>query len=361
MRRRIDDRRGDRSHGCGGKASVHGVSGENAQVVRRRRQLRRNSRRRAFARRAMPSAMACAEASPSSWNPYPSQAPAYHVCRWPCSCAMPACGRHRGTVQQRMRILEFPQHTRRIRFDRRIQRDDDRGRARQRLELVDEIGDRNRALPGGIVGGQVVPRRPCAPRARQQRGVRVQHDAVGLVADRGQQAMFAVRRVGKQRERRIAVARQHDGIERLAGALCGVDRDAAARAHDPPHRRADAHVAQLRRDSFHVDAPAALHGAPLRTVGDLQQPVVGAEADERRQRKLEDVAPGRGPDRGRHRQQVPVTEWRRIVLRVEELAERDRPRAGAVLHLHGAAVEARDVGEHAPERRTQRIAGLREQ
>ena len=140
-----------------------------------------------------------------------------------------------------MRIREFPQHTRRIRFDRRIQRDDDRGRAGQRLELVDEIGHRNRALPAGIVGGQVVPRRPCAPVARQQRDVRVQDDTVGLVPDRRQQAMFAVRGVGKQRVgpyRCGTPSRRHRTPRRRAVGCRSQRRGACALSAAPACRRA---------------------------------------------------------------------------------------------------------------------------
>ena len=99
------------------------------------------------------------------------------------------CG-ERATVQQRMRILELAQHACRVRFEGRIQRDDDRRRARQRLQLVDEIGDGDRARAGGIVGRQVVPGGPGAPRPRKQRRVRVQDDAVALVAHARQQSPF---------------------------------------------------------------------------------------------------------------------------------------------------------------------------
>ena len=264
-------------------------------------------------------------------------------------------------VEQGMRILELVDHRARIGLDRRVQRDDDRRAERQRLQPVDEVRHRHRPTALGIVGGEVVPRGPGALPARQQRGIGVQHDAIRLVAHLAEQPALVRGRVREERKRLVAVAGEHHAVEAFAVPRRRIDLDTARAATYLLHRAAEPDVGEPLDDLLHVDAPAALHGAPLRPVVDREQPVVVAEADERRQREVENVPRRRRPDRGGHRHEVAVPERPSVASRVEERAERRfRQRAGGE-RRGGLAIEAQDVREHRPERGGKGVRGPREQ
>ena len=136
--------------------------------------------------------------------------------------------------------------------------------------------------------------------------------------------------------------------KRLAAAGVG-HVQAAADAADGADRAGQADVVELRGDLLHVLAAAALHASAIRPVEDLQQAVVRAEADEGGERRVEHLAGRAGPDRRRHRQQVPVGEGVGVAAFAQEVAQR-----ALVVRMRGQprdafAVEAQDVGKHAPE------------
>jgi hypothetical protein len=107
--------------------------------------------------------------------------------------------------------------------------------------------------------------------------------------------------------------------------------------------------------------PPPLHRSPQRTVEDLQQTVVAAEAHEAGERIVEHL-PGRArPDRRGHRQQVPVGEGARVASCGEEVAQAQARRFAVPVEPGDAlAVEAHDVGQHPPEVRPQQIPLLAE-
>ena len=123
-RRRADG--GHRMQGGGGKARVHRRQRDATYqaAARIRNGARSDARRARDARRR--------RRAPTPIRPRGSRSPATRrrttCAARPCSCAKPRLRGERGAVQQRMRVLELAQHARRIRFERRIQRDDHRRR-----------------------------------------------------------------------------------------------------------------------------------------------------------------------------------------------------------------------------------------
>ena len=148
------------------------------------------------------------------------------------------------------------------------------------------------------------------PRSRQAANRRADDrpTATRLIAHARQQAFLERRPIGEQRARLVAVTGEDDFIEALGGVTMRVDHDVTRAPHDPAHRCGDPDIRQPRGDLLDVGAGAALHGAPLRPVENLQQSVVVTEAHERGQWKFEDVAARGRPDRRSHRQQIPVAE-----------------------------------------------------
>src|SRR4029453_13160405 len=136
-------------------------------------------------------------------------------------------------VDDRVLVAEFAQYGSWRRLERRIERHDDWRCERQRLQAIEKIADSDSARAVGIVTGQIIPCRPCTPRLRQQRPVRVRHDAVRLIADSLEEMRFERRRVGQDRARLIAVAREHDVIEMLGAAGGGY----FGTVRRPPHAR----------------------------------------------------------------------------------------------------------------------------
>ena len=113
-------------------------------------------------------------------------------------------------VEDRMRIIEMIDHRVCLRSMSGIQCNDDRTGERQRLQLVDKVTDTDRARVGPAGARDVVPRRPRITILRQQRYVRMQYRAIGLVAEARQHLFFGVHGVGQQRQSLIAVAGEYD-------------------------------------------------------------------------------------------------------------------------------------------------------
>ena len=119
----------------------------------------------------------------------------------------------------------------------------------QRLQAVHVVG--HGRLAGRLVEQVIVPARPRAAPAREHPRVGVQHRLVGLVGDRAEQLVLAVRGVGQQRQRLVGVRRHHDVVEALGR---------------PPARR-HLHVVVVARDRLDrrwraTAAPATRRRAP---------------------------------------------------------------------------------------------------
>ena len=92
----------------------------------------------------------------------------------------------------------------------------------------------------------------------------------------------------------------------------------------------------------------------------LQQPVIATEVHESGERIIEHLPDRAGPDRRSHRQQIPLGEGSRICSGGKKVTEgelfvRMRRQPG-----HALAVEAQDIGQHAPEIGAYQIALLTE-
>ena len=187
----------------------------------------------------------------------------------------------------------------------------------------------------------------------------MQHGAVGLVANSAQ--CFTLSGAGriKQRERLVGVRRQHHLVE-VFNASIGADTNAGRITLDGTHRCVQPLVTDACNDFFDIVARAALHCPPLRTISDLDQPVVVAKTDHRGDRELQHLVGRAGPDATHHRQEVPVTKRCRKPLGAQKIAQRLQHgglRTGTG-QRGGDAVEANDVCQHAQEFRIDDIAAL---
>ena len=111
-----------------------------------------------------------------------------------------------------------------------------------------------------------------------------------------------------------------------------------------------------RRD---IDPAAADHGSPGRSVDEIEQAVIEAEADERLGRIFADPHRRSGPDRRRHRIEIAVAKGRPIAAPVEIGFERTEILAADVLPR--LAEESHDVAQHRPIARPQQVGGLRDE
>ena len=112
---------------------------------------------------------------------------------------------------------------------------------------------------------------------------------------------------------------------------------------------------------LYIVARTTRHGVPLRPVTDLNQSVVVAEAHEGREWKCQHLLGRTRPNTPGHWQQVPITKFGAVVIRIQKFTERNFIH-GAVSerHLGGLTVEAQDIAQHAPKARRQQITSLRE-
>mmetsp|Transcript_3279 Transcript_3279/g.11507 ORF Transcript_3279/g.11507 Transcript_3279/m.11507 type:complete len:308 (+) Transcript_3279:2464-3387(+) len=175
--------------------------------------------------------------------------------------------------------------------------------------------------------------------------------------------MLGRRGLVQQGEALVAVAGQDDSVEMLAPALALQHHIAARRRpEDRTHRRVQAHLMDRRQQRVDVMAGAAGDGPPLRTVIHLQQAVVVAKADQRADRELEHLRRRARPDAGDHGQQIPVAKRASEAMPLQEAADRLSQRGFIATRseCRAKAVEAQQVGEHAPEVRAQQVAALGE-
>lgn len=178
-----------------------------------------------------------------------------------------------------MAVLELCKHAGGIGLAERIQGLDHGRFERQRLQRVQPVAHAHRAHARAALAGRIVPGCPGLARARQEGLIRVQHDAIGLVAHAAENAALAGIRVGQHLQRLVAVTAENGVVEALAAAV-RIHLDACRDPANLPHRRGQSHVAQAGGESAHILASATAHGAPLRPAIDLQQAVVVAEAQE---------------------------------------------------------------------------------
>ena len=116
----------------------------------------------------------------------------------------------------------------------------------------------------------------------------------------------------------VRVGRQHDGIERVAGAGRRSDRDVVGGPIDGDDRVAGTHrlATEPLEDPLHVGHGAARDRPPLQGPSHTDQAVVIEEAQEVVDRELEDPIRCGRPDRGRDRDQEVIPECpRRIACR----------------------------------------------
>ena len=125
-------------------------------------------------------------------------------------------------------------------------------------------------------------------------------------------------------------------------------------------RRFQIAVADHRQHFFYILARTAFDGLPLRPVIHLQQTVVMAEIDKGRQRKRHHGFGGAGPDAGRHRQQIPVSEFVAIAMLIEELSQRcvEFLLAGRLGECSRLLIEAQNIAQHAQKAGIEQISAL---
>jgi hypothetical protein len=104
-----------------------------------------------------------------------------------------------------------------------------------------------------------------------------------------------------------------------------------------------------------------LEGEPLGSIQDLQEVVVVHEPEEGERGEVEGgLVGGSGPDGSRHREEVVISEPRRVALPVE-VAPDALLRVPTLEVRDRAGIEPQDVPDHAPLRRVEDVDPLREQ
>ena len=317
----------------------------------------RVGRRRQAHGRPAPSARATRRplAAPSSWNPYPHQAPQNQVALRPFTSSQRSWRGEALPRVDRVVVLEPPVDLCRVDLVLAVEGDEDLLGGLQVLQPVHPVRDRREvARFRGLV---VVPRGPGPPRSGQERGVGVEDRDVALVGDGAKDLALGVGRIAQQLEGLVAVDREDDAVEsqRAAGRE---QLDARPVAPHLVDRRADLHVApeaaQRRRDVL-LRPPA--DGAPLGTVQHRQQAVVVHEGEQRTDREPAEGLGVRGPDRGSERQEVLVDEAGGEPVLREEVVERELEAARGPRHGPGRVAEDRpadptepgDLPEEGPE------------
>ena len=150
----------------------------------------------------------------------------------------------------------------------------------------------------------------------------MQEHAIWLVRDGGKHATLARPGVGQQTQRLVTVAGQHHLVERSALTIVEHQFDAVVPALHPGHRtRHPCAFAKVRDQPVHVGAGPAVDGQPLRSTGELDQTVVGEEAQKALCREACDARLRARPDRRRHRVQVTRTEGVVEAVSIEESSD----------------------------------------
>jgi hypothetical protein len=229
----------------------------------------------------------------------------------------------------------------------------------QPLQRVHVVGHRRAA--GGLVEQVVVPARPCRAPARQQRAVGVKHRLVGLVGERAEDLVLAVRGIRQRRQRLVGVGCQHDLVEALRLAAAWRDEHVIVKSPHAGDGRVQAYaVGERRRQRLDVARRSTRDRAPLRPPRQRQHPVVVEERDEEaRGEGPHLVRIGRPDRRGLGHDQLAHERVGVAQLR-EPVAQRRAVVAGLEQHAR-IAVEAHVVPDHPHERRARQVARLCQQ
>ena len=217
----------------------------------------------------------------------------------------------------------------------------------------------------GVGRAFVVPCGPGGAALGQHRGVGVQHRHVGLIGDGAEhRALSGAGACAQQGQGLVAVAGQDDVVKALAAAV-GVHVRTIGVAHDGAHRAVQAFVGDTRGDGIDVVARAAAHRVPLGPVADLDQAVVVAEANHGGHGEGQHLVGRATPNAAHHGQEVPMPKGLAKTFALQKVAQRLHQGAvGAVQallgHVGAQAVEAHDVGQHAPKLRADQVAALGE-
>ena len=193
----------------------------------------------------------------------------------------------------------------------------------------------------------------------------MQHRDVGLVRNRPEHlALGGAGARSQQGQGLVAVAGQDDVVKAFNAAV-RVHVRTRRIAHDRAHRVVQALVGDARGDGVDVVASAPKHREPLGPVGDLDQAVVVAEANHRGHGEGQHLVGGTTPNAAHHGQEVPMPKGLAKTLALQKVAQGFHQGAiGAVQALHGhvgaQAVEAHDVGQHAPKLRAEQVTALGE-
>ena len=270
-----------------------------------------------------------------------------------------------GQVKHRVGVGVFAHHFGRVDGALRVQRHHHRLLHRQRLQLVQQVVQAHLGrLLAGTGRALVVPRSPGLFVLGQHGGVGVQHGVVGLVADGAEHRGFFGRRlVAQQRQRLVAVAGKHHRVKTFDLAL-GDHAHALLVAQHLVYRGVQAAVGDAGGDLVDILARAAGHGVPLRPVGDLDQAVVVAKPHHGGHGEGQHLVGRAAPDAAHHGQEIPVAELVGKALFAQKFAQGLQQRAvglqvfTALRQLRGDAVEAHDVGQHAPKARVGQVAAL---
>ena len=251
-------------------------------------------------------------------------------------------------------------HLRRIDLLGMIDRHHEVALVREPLQGVHPVVGR-RHQRAGLGPGAVVPGRARLGRAGQGRHVRV-HDGVVLIVGEGaEQAAFLGVGVGEQAERRVGV-RGHDHAVEAFFTGGGRHDDLRAVAADAGHALAETEVGGVRLEQrLDIGPGAAFEGQPLVLRIESEEAVVMEEAHQRRGREAQHLLRRRGPDRGRHRDEVEIEEILAEPFARAPVAQRGRLGLGGLPFGLGQLVELVDLQEQLPEAQAEEVAALREE
>ena len=152
--------------------------------------------------------------------------------------------------------------------------------------------------------------------------------------------------------------RQHHGVERL-GDPSRSHGHAGHGALNVRDRRGQARIQPLQ-DGVDVATCPTRHGVPLRPVLHLDKAVVVAKAHHSSHRETQHLVGRTAPDATQHGQEIPVAKSRAKAMLIKEVAQwlYKRLLLATFGQSRAQAVEAQELGEHAPKLRAQKVAPL---
>ena len=270
---------------------------------------------------------------------------------------------HRLGVEQRVFVVDDALHRARREVVHGVQRHEDVGFGRQRLQRIHPVGEAQLRIVA-LAGAEIVPARPELAALGHHALVGVQHRPVRGEAEMLQDSALVGAGVGDEAERLVGVAGEDHMVEPPLVAAGEQQVDALRFAGDGGNVGVGHHAEPaLLEHAVDIGPGPAFDGAPDRPLVDIEfeQAMVGEEVDEGAGRELQHRA-GRGrPDGGADRQQMVLDEGVRIAMVPEKRAD-----AGVAAGFGGGVAlgpfeEADDVGHHAPVARPEEVAALAEE